>query len=292
MEKAGPWVPVWIAMGLFLTGGILFIFVPETLGRKDLDAPQDSSSSSSSLEVPSLRSRLSHILSQFRESLSILNSASLILLLLTALASSPVVDATSQFLNQFVSKRYHIKIAQTGYVQTMYGVVGIIQSLFILPLLSRRLVAPTTPTRFRAKDEQHRDLSIARWSYMILSLGSFTLGVSPSLAGFLFGLVLMAVGSGYSSLARSLMSVYVDPEHRSRLFTIVGMVEVLGNVYSQPMLAGLFALGLRLNGAWIGLPYFGLAVLVGLSASLLLFVRIPGRKSGDAVAASEGEEDA
>ncbi|KAI1119138.1 hypothetical protein F5Y14DRAFT_446349 [Nemania sp. NC0429] len=86
------------------------------------------------------------------------------------------------------------------------------------------------------------------FSYAILFLGALTPGLAPTLAGFVLGLLLMAVGSGFGSLSKSLMSIYVDPAHRSRLFSLVGMVEVLGSVFSQPLLAGLFSLGLRCGG--------------------------------------------
>ncbi|KAJ8124177.1 hypothetical protein ONZ43_g31 [Nemania bipapillata] len=112
MEKAGPWVPPFIGIGLFSLGGIGFFFLPETRSRKD--ASQESEEPG----IPNSDSMISQVFGQFRDSLSILTSPSLILLLLTALCSMPVMDSTLTFLNQFVSKRYQIKIAQTGYVQS------------------------------------------------------------------------------------------------------------------------------------------------------------------------------
>ncbi|KAI0877832.1 major facilitator superfamily domain-containing protein [Hypoxylon argillaceum] len=284
METAGPWVPPLIGIGLFLLGGLATVFLPET--RPGKDATQDSLEPS----IPSPNSMVSQVFGQFRDSLSILTSPSLILLLLTALCLMPVMDSTLTFLNQFVSKRYQIKIAQTGYVQSTYGVASIIVTLFILPWISGFLTNPTTPVRYRAKNEQYRDLSLARWSYAILFVGALILGISPTLAGFVFGLLLMAVGSGFGSLSKSLMSIYVDPAHRSRLFSLVNMIEVLGSVFSQPLLAGLFAVGLQLHGGWIGLPYLGLAALIALSGSLLLFVRIP--RTIGAASVSRDHEDA
>ncbi|KAF2970991.1 hypothetical protein GQX73_g2580 [Xylaria multiplex] len=269
MEKAGPWIPPLIGIGLFSLGGIALLFLPETRVVKD------ASPESQEPNTPKPKSTASQVFGQFLDSLSILKSPSLILLFLTALCSMPVMDSTLQFLNQFVSKRYEIKIAQTGYVQSTYGVASIIMTLIILPWISAVLIDPATPARYRAKDEHYRDLSLARWSYAVLFLGALTLGLSPTLSGFVFGLIVMAIGSGFGSLSKSLMSIYVDPAHRSRLFSLVGMVELLGSVFSQPMLAGLFSLGLRWHGVWIGLPYLGLAVLIALSGSLLLFVRIP-----------------
>ncbi|KAI1827491.1 major facilitator superfamily domain-containing protein [Xylaria intraflava] len=273
MQRTGPWIPPFMGVGLFLSAGLVFFFtLAKTIGNKD--PSQDSQDS----EPFDLGSTVSRIGTQFLDALRILTSPSLVLLMIGAMGSIPVMDSTLQFLNQFVSKRYHIKIAQTGYVQTTYGIASIIMTLFILPWISAVLIDPSTPARFRAKDERYRDLSLARWSYAILFFGAITLGLSMTLGSFVFGLILMALGSGFGSLAKSLMSIYVDPAHRSRLFSLVGMVELIGSIFSLPMLAGLFTLGLEMHGVWIGLPYLGLAALIAASGSLLICVRIPRRE--------------
>ncbi|KAI1103600.1 MFS general substrate transporter [Jackrogersella minutella] len=274
MNKVGPWPPIWIAVALVIISGITFLFVPETLrhphGQED---PQESEADED--QATGLKSRVSHVVARFKESLSILKSPSLILLLVTCLGSAPILYGTLQFMAQFISKRYNIKLAQSGYVQSSYGAVQVVQALIILPWLTRHIMKDTVPARFRAPDEHHRDLSLARWSFSILVVGVLILGLAPTLGDFIFGLVLMALGSGFNSLTRSLMSLYVDPEHRSRLFSLVGMVEVVGSVYAQPFLAGLFALALNLGGGWIGLPYYGLSILVAATGSLLYFVKVP-----------------
>lgn len=284
MEKTGPWPSIWIAFCAIVISAIAFLFVPETLKHQ----PDHEEVHEVETDAPGLQSRISHVINRFKHSLSILKSPSIILLLLTCLGSAPVAYASLQFMAQFVSKRYSIKLAQTGYVQATYGIAQVMHALLILPWLARFVMKDTTPARFRAADEHHRDLSLARWSFGILFIGALVLGLAPSLAGFIFGLTLMAFGSGFNSLTRSLMSLYVDPEHRSRLFSLVGMVEVVGNVYAQPMLAGLFALGMKLEGGWIGLPYYGLSLLIAATASLLIFVRVPQEVTESSVAHEEG----
>ncbi|KAI1136086.1 MFS general substrate transporter [Hypoxylon sp. FL0543] len=278
MERMGPWPSIWAALSAIVISGISFLFVPETLKHQQNQG--DNHAPEAEPEVTRPESRVSHTISRFKESLSILKSPSLILLLLSCFASAPVVAATLQFMAQFISKRYGIRLAQTGYVQSTYGVAQAIHAFVILPWLTRHIMKSTTPVRFRAPDEHHRDLSLARWSFGFLVAGILVLGLAPALAVFVFGLLLMALGSGFGSLSKSLMSLYVDPEHRSRLFSIVGMVEVIGSVYAQPMLAGLFALGMELGGGWIGLPYYILSILVGVTGSLLFFVKVPKEARG------------
>ncbi|KAI0596519.1 major facilitator superfamily domain-containing protein [Biscogniauxia sp. FL1348] len=264
-RTGGPWASLWVAVALLSTSALSFyLFLPETL-----------TTTTTTTKHPSSRI--------IRESLSILRPRSLVLLLASALGSAPVLFATAlQFMAQFVSKRYGLRLAQTGYVQSGYGAAQIVQALGVLPLLSRWWRVRSSSSSSSSSDSEHRrDLSLALWSYAVLFLGVVVLGVSPSLGGFVLGLALTALGSGFGSLSKSLMSLYVDPAHRSRLFSLVGMVEVLGSVYAHPMLAGLFTLGMKLGGGWIGLPYYGLAVLVAACGSLLLFVRLPKSAAGE-----------
>ncbi|KAI5864839.1 MFS general substrate transporter [Durotheca rogersii] len=278
MERTGPWPPLWVTICILMLSAIAFLFIPETLRRHDeqKDAHEEAEAGSEPEEGESNpKSRAPHIAIRFKESLSIVKSRSLVLLLITCLGATPVLYSTLQFMTQFISKRYAMSLASTGYVQSAYGVAQALQAVVVLPWLAKFSMRSTTPARLRARDEHHRDLSIARVSYVVLVLGILALAASPGLAGFVVGLLLMALGSGFGSLTKSLMSLYVDPEHRSRLFSLVGIVEVVSSIYAQPLLAGLFTLGMRLGGAWVGLPYYGLAILTAAAGSLLLFVEVP-----------------
>ncbi|KAI1477123.1 MFS general substrate transporter [Daldinia eschscholtzii] len=280
MARAGPWPPIWIAFAVIAISGIAFLFVPETLKHhldqeNILEPDTVENEGGGGGETLGLKSRVSHVVARFKESLLMLKSTSLILLLITGLVSPPVLYGTVQFMAQFLSKRYGIELYKTGYVQSTYGAAQVVQALVILPWLTRYVMKSTTPKKIRAADEHHRDLSLARWSYTLVAIGIFVLGLAPTLLTFIFGLLLMALGSSFNSMTRSLMSLYVDPEHRSRLFSLVAMVEVVGSVYAQPFLAGLFAFGMNLGGGWIGLPYYGLSILITTAAILLYFVKVP-----------------
>ncbi|KAI1459471.1 MFS general substrate transporter [Annulohypoxylon moriforme] len=283
MEELGPWPPIWCAIAVIVAAAITFLFVPETLKHHE---DQEEDTQQPETEVAGPKSRLAHVIDRFKESLSILKSTSLILLLLTCLGSSPVLYSTLGFMAQFVSKRYDIELSQAGYIQSTYGIAQVIQALLFLPWITRYIMQEKTPAVIRASDEHHRDLSLARWSFGILTIGILILGLSPNLAIFIIGLLLMALAASFNSLTRSLLTLYVDPEHRSRLFSLVGMVEVVGSVYAQPFLATLFALGMRLGRGWIGLPYYGVSMLVAVTGSLLYFVRVP-KKAKDSSSTHE-----
>lgn len=269
MSSTGPWPVLFVGVACLLVGAVAFLFVPETLKHKRVDEGDDNA------RPKGLKSHLKHTVDELKDSISILNSPYLILLLLSCCAAIPASSALSQFLVQFVSKRYEIPIESTGYVQTAYGLAQGVQALLILPWLSRLLMQDTTPKLLRSPDEQQRDLFLTRLSFGVTFLGFLVLAIAPSLWMFVIGLFILALGSAASSLTRSLMSLYVDPEHRSRLYSIVGMIEVVGNVYGSPMLAGLFSLGMKLEGGWIGLPYYGVSLLLAVVIALMVFVRVP-----------------
>ncbi|KAK8851899.1 major facilitator superfamily transporter [Apiospora arundinis] len=288
MAQTGPWPCMWVSLALLFGGTAAFMFIPETGKHKQQDAQEEASG-----HPVGFKAHVAHIYDRLLESLSIVKSPSVILLLLTCTVSIPTIVAILQFLVQFISKRYHMSIGDTGYVQTAYGIAQVFQSLLVLPYISKVLVSDSTPWPFKMKDEKTRDLWLARYSYGALVLGFLWMGAATSLASFVVGLFVLSLGSGFNSITRSLMSLYVDPEHRSRLFSLVGMAEVVGSMYGPPMLAGLFALGMRLGGAWIGLPYWGMAGLCLLVIGALVFVRVPRdrRSEDDETAVPEHTQD-
>lgn len=265
MAQYGPWPSTWIGLSLLASSAIIVLFIPETLPAKS-HTPEPESGG-----VPAENSRLPNMLARLRDSLSMIQSPSLVLLLIISLTGMPVTLSTGPFLPVYLSTRYDTQLFQGGYVQSAFGVAQMLQSLLILPWLSRSLMQSP---HLHLANEHHRDLFIARWSAGLSVVAALVLGLAPTLLAFVFGLVILSLGSGTFSLVRSLMSFYVDPIHRSRLFGLVGMVEILGQIYAQPMLAELFSLGMGFGGEWIGLPYFGLSVLVTLATGLLFFVRV------------------
>lgn len=111
-----------------------------------------------------IREHAAHTFSQLKESLSILTSSSLLLLMVTCLVTTPFATGVHQFLMQFMSKRYDVLIKNTGYVQATYGLVQVIQALLVLPRVSSCLLNDTTPRLFKMANEQERDLLLAKFS--------------------------------------------------------------------------------------------------------------------------------
>lgn len=275
MPSTGPWPVMLLTLILWIIGTAMIAFVPETF--------HSGQPSNTDAESPSVtfKARAMQGLGQLIDSLSIIRIRSVALVLSICLLSLPVLMCTFQFMVQFISMRYRIPLEKTGYIQSLYGLAHIVVVLLIVPYVSSLVVRPTIPSWLRIADDKRRDLVLVRWSYAAYVAGTFILGISPSLPVFVAGLTVMSLGSGSASFIKSIATFHVDPAHRSRLFTLMALTEVASNIWSTPALAGLFTLGMRLGGGWIGLPYLGVSLSCLAMLVLALFVRVPANGNGD-----------
>ncbi|XXH01344.1 hypothetical protein Hte_007702 [Hypoxylon texense] len=285
MSSTGPWPVMLVTFILYLVAAASIALVPETIHRSHESAASDDSES----QHVTIKARVLQGLNQLKDSLSIVRIRSVALILCICVVSLPVIVCTFQFMVQFISKRYHIPLAETGYVQSLYGISHIVVALLIIPFISSLIVRPTLPRWLRVTDEKRRDLILVRWSYAAYVAGTFILAVSPSLPVFVVGLIVMSLGSGSASFIKSIATFHVDPEHRSRLFTLMALVEMASNIWATPALAGLFTLGMRLGGEWIGLPYLGVSFTCLVMLLLTLFVQTPAAERRDEESTTDRE---
>ncbi|KAI0449403.1 major facilitator superfamily domain-containing protein [Xylaria acuta] len=268
MASTGPWPPIFLAFLLTALPAFAIFLVPESLKQKRQYGDDESSSGAFK----------AHMVQSFRElkkSANVFGSPSMILILLITMLQLPLVQCTYQFLSQFASKRYNIPLADTGYIQSAYGVAFIAVSFFIMPFVSSAILKPCAPAFLRFDDDRRRDLFLARSSCVASMVGTFILGLSGSLPGFVFGLAILAFGVSGEGFLKSIAALYVTAEQRSRLFTILGLSAIASDLWVSPALAVLFSLGMRLGGILIGLPYFGVSGLCVLMFSMSLFLKLP-----------------
>ena len=272
MPRWGPWPSLCLGLAVMPLSGTAFLCFPETL-----HAPTDEGGA----RVVGTWARLRRCLTELRSSLTMFKTTSLLLLVGTHFTSVPIVICTSKILSLYVSKRYSIKVEETGYVQTAYGIAHVVAVLVVMPWVSDYVRRPTAPRLLRVGSDRRRDLMLARWSFAVAGLGAVALAFAPSVGGFVAGLVVLALGSGASSLVRSCMSLYVGPAQVARLYTIDSVVQNAGILYAEPLLAALYSRGMRAGGAARGLPYLGVGLLALATTGLLLFVRLPGTAKSD-----------
>ncbi|KAI0836938.1 MFS general substrate transporter [Hypoxylon sp. FL0890] len=274
MSLTGPWPVMLLALILWTIATAMIALIPETFHRA---LPSDDTGS----EPLTFKAHVSRGVGQLKDSLSIVRIRSVALVLCICLLTYPILVCTLQFMAQFISKRYHLPLEKTGYVQSVYGIAHMVVVLLVIPAVSFLIVQPTIPKWLRVVDEKRRDLVLVRWSYAISMVGTFVLGISPSLPVFIAGLLIMSLGSGSASFIKSIGASHVDAEHRSRLFAIMSLLDIASNIYAMPALAGLFTLGMRLGGEWIGLPYIGVSFTCLGMLVLSLFVQVPATKNID-----------
>ena len=283
MAAVGPWPPFLLSVVLILTSASMIFLVPESLKRD----PHDDDALSGS----KLKTSLAQAFKELKKSASAFASVSMVVVLLITMLQLSLVLSTYQFLSQFTSKRYHIPIADTGYIQSTYGVGFIFISFFIMPWITSALVKPGAPAPIRFDDDRRRDLFLARASYIASMVGTFILGLSGSIPGFISGLIILAFGVSSEGYLKRIATLYVTAEQRTRLFTILGLSAIASDLWLSPVLAALFSLGMRIGGIWIGLPYFGISGLCIIMFLASLFLRLPAYSRIDEESDSNDRSD-
>lgn len=269
MEHYTTWIAAIAAFLINLMSLIPLLFVPETLStaKENPEADADGDNvNSEELQPRSLKSHLSQSFTLLLASFSALRSPSLLLVLATFLTFAPEILGTSQFMAQYISKRFGWPLARTGYLLTLRGVIHLSVLLVILPSLSKLLLRYHSPAK--------KDLIFARGSIAFAGTGAFLMA-APQIGILMGGLAVHSLGSGLAPLCRSLATSYVTQQEASKLNTMIGMVEMAGSLFAGPLLAWLFDTGMRLGGIAFGLPYFGLAAAFALCFFGLCFVKSP-----------------
>ncbi|KAF3384236.1 hypothetical protein DPV78_012936 [Talaromyces pinophilus] len=269
MEIVSPWTSALVGFFAMLIGPGMLVFIPDTFHPSKQDPSLESDLAG--VEETHRNTFQSHIIQSIRllrGSLSLLYSPSIVLVLATFLTRMLEILATSQFLGQYVSKRFHWPLAKTGYLITIRGIIHMVVLLVVLPLLSNVLL--------RWKPPVVKDLTLARISAALVAIGAMAMA-SSKVELVVLGLVVESLGPGLSPLCRSLATSLVASQDTSKLNTIIGIVETIGSLFAGPVLAWLFELGMKREGLLLGLPYFGLAGSFLLCLVGLFFVQSPQR---------------
>ncbi|KAJ5140651.1 hypothetical protein N7448_004059 [Penicillium atrosanguineum] len=274
METFSPWVAAFASFFVNLIALIPLFFIPETLSiLKPASTTANDNIGSEESHPNTFKFCLSQSFQLLIVSFASLKSYSIILVLATFLTVAPEILGTSQFMAQYISKRFGLSLARTGYLLTLRGVIHMVVLLFILPLLSKLLLQYRNPAV--------KDLILARASVAFAAVGALCMA-APQIGMVMVGLAVHSLGSGLTALCRSLATSYVAPQDTSKLNTAIGIVETTGSLLAGPALAWLFETGMRLGGMSLGLPYFGLAGSFVFCLIDLLFVQIPSSEGASA----------
>ena len=261
------------------------VFLPETLHKaKSVPASATASTSTTQLRLrlwaetrEALPAHASETLTHLRETVAILRRSRPALLLLHSFLFLPAVQSVhGTVLAQSVSKRFGWSLAQTGYMFSLRGIATVVV-LSLIPVVSRLLTGSGC-----GLSEPRKDLVLAHTMLAVIIVGSLLLSSGHSIARLVLGSVCSTLTVGFGSVLKSLITHFfvceygleqteaqeekTGSEHTSRLYTLTSMVETAGSVLAGPVLAWAFSCGLRLGGAWIGLPFY---YVCGLCATAL-----------------------
>ncbi|KAF7182909.1 hypothetical protein CNMCM7691_002653 [Aspergillus felis] len=303
-----PWLPLLIGWGIVLAGVLCAITLPETMHvssarRTERSAsvelahlasengdqkgaiqkeerqmhPDDSDVDSGegdqlpfTLRSAAKRPFLRRMYSRSRQYLtpySFIFRNKQIVLLLTAFLVYRLSRGSSWFLVQYISTRYKWTLAEANLFTSFKPALSIPLFLFILPALSRHLL--------RSMHTSKKDLQLARLSIICLCLGTLGIGLSPSIAMLVPSLLVQTAGSGFLDLIRSLITTMVKQEETARLFTIIEILQAMGNVIASLSITTVFQLGLELGGSWIGLAWMMTSTAFALVGVAVWCVRLP-----------------
>ncbi|PYH82499.1 MFS general substrate transporter [Aspergillus uvarum CBS 121591] len=170
-----------------------------------------------------------------------------IMLLLTAFLVYRLSRGSSWFLVQYISTRFKWTLAEANFLMSFKPALTIPLFLFVLPAISRRLLKSMKPTQ--------KDLTLMRISIVFLAVGTLGIGLSSHVYMLIPSLLLQTSGSGFVFLTRSLITTLVRREETARLFTIIEVLQSMGNVIASLSITTVFQIGLELGGPWIGLAW-------------------------------------
>ncbi|KAK4195137.1 major facilitator superfamily domain-containing protein [Triangularia verruculosa] len=269
MQAFSPWCPIALVFALTpcIFGALLFL--PETLPAKLKEAAQQ--------QHQPISKKVQEAMREFRVSLSLLKNRRLLGSLVLFIIGPAIFAAYSTTLAQHVSKYFGWTLAETSYLLT--PPLGVLH-LAVLVALPRVGKLMTEPSGKSGVSIFTKDLLLTRLSLVLMMAGAVIQGLSHNIVLFLLGLAVHTLGSGSSPLGRAISTAYVDPQHTSRLYAVISMLETGGALIGGPVLAWCFHIGMNKSGFWVGLPWFYVAGLVSVALGAMMFVTKPRPRLG------------
>jgi hypothetical protein len=266
----GPWVPLLFGLAVLLICNLLTFVFPETVhlhDRKGAHGGQDADGDG----APGMAKFLQQARTGLAEVWDFILGNQSLAFLMVSLVFVILGRFVGELLLQYATKRYNWSWSFASMVLTVRSAGSLVTLLVVLPAASWLCVK-----RFGMSGVA-KDLVLARWSGVVQIVGGLLIAAAPNGIFFSFGLVWFALGSGMSSLIRSLLNALVEEHHVGTVNSLVGFMETAGLIIAGPLLAKSLSVGLNLGGAWIGLPFITAAVFFALSTAIVWTFRLPNK---------------
>lgn len=126
------------------------------------------------------------------------------------------------------------------------------------------------------------DLLLLRVSATLLTAGTLLLSISEISSLAILSLVIFALGNGFTTLGKSLLTTFGPPEMAGTLLSAMNVSASLGAVIAGPIIAVMFDWGLEKGGIWVGSPLFFVTLLYALTLCSVCVLRLPEKgEDGD-----------
>nr|KMM69188.1 hypothetical protein CPAG_05509 [Coccidioides posadasii RMSCC 3488] len=277
MNLKGPWLPYLSGIALdTITFPFLFI-IPETIQlrpppserRRSINVEETSTERGSRPDNTSYLSYPRTIVNRAWESSKFIFESRAVVLILSAFLLTVIGRKQIDILLLYASTRYSIPISAAAFSLSVFAGGNIFLLLVLLPFASHYL------TKKLHYSSQAKDLYLSQASIIILSIGSFALGVSPTMSIMLIGVIIYTLGCGFLPSSLSLISTFVEPRHSARMYSIVCLVSMVGALIGGPFIALLFDWGLGIGPAWTGLAFIGTGLLHVAIAAAITRIKLP-----------------
>ncbi|TLD22281.1 hypothetical protein PspLS_08250 [Pyricularia sp. CBS 133598] len=269
MKLGGPWLPI----GLSLVGSAmsfsLTLFVPETLEKRADDDDDDDSRGKQQRGPTALRSAVGAAASSFRELWAFTVAHTNLLSLMIPMALFVLGRMVQDALLQYATKRYGISWSSASMLVAARTAANLVLFVVVFPYISHVL------TETSRMSTPAKDLLMARWTGVIGAAGAFLVALSSTPALFALALAVFSVGTGFSTVLRSLLNTLVEQRHLAMVNSLVSFLELLGTFVAGPVLSKALSVGIELGGAWVGLPFFAAGCSLSLSAGMVWIYRLP-----------------
>ncbi|GAB1311559.1 hypothetical protein MFIFM68171_01769 [Madurella fahalii] len=274
MMVRDPWIPLIVALASLILANLAVLAVPETVhvhDRKQASSDQDGNGlGDGDPQGGKLWRKARKGLAEVWEFVFANKNLAVLMLSLVFVILGRFVG---ELLLQYATDRYGWTWSRASMVLSIHGGGSLVTLLVVLPV-ARWLCLQRLGISGAAKD-----LWLARWSGIAHIVGSLIIAAAANGLFFSFGLVWFALGSGISSLVRSLLNALVEERHVGTVNTLVGLMEMVGLAVAGPLLAKSLSVGLNLGGPWIGLPFITAGLFFMISTTILWAFRLPnGRR--------------
>lgn len=273
MDRGYLWLPILLEYIVLPVGLASIMLYP------DIQVPAASDRTAEEVETDgegAIKHRLSGLIRSLYGVISIIKSPSAAFIMFSFALISPVTQSIGTLLVMFVSMRFGWTFAQAGYLLSIRGFGDIFVFLVFIPAITKLLMSERFLFRLSAAQ---KDLTLARFSLLLVAMGTVLITL-PAIPAVVSGVITVTFGFGWLALCRSLMIIFTDEAHISQLYSLIGIVESVGALISQPSLAAIYGSGLRLGHPWEILPFVVISLLCMLAALLLYFVRLPNTMDG------------